>query len=104
MVFWGSFEVKSVVVFMVFLGLAEFFTHFRWRMSVVCQHCGFDPVVYLKSPPAAVEKVTQHNERLLQSPMGKMRKLELPNGPTRSGIKGSDSTQRITGRHFSKQI
>ncbi|MCB0347826.1 MAG: hypothetical protein KDD37_03280, partial [Bdellovibrionales bacterium] len=38
-------------------GIVEVFSNIRWRVSIVCQYCGFDPVLYIKSPEMAAEKV-----------------------------------------------
>lgn len=37
--------------------VAEVFIQIRWRLSIPCPHCGFDPVLYLKNPDKASEKV-----------------------------------------------
>ncbi len=37
--------------------MVEIFSNLRWRLAIVCKYCGFDPVVYLKNPEMAAEKV-----------------------------------------------
>ncbi|GIL17779.1 MAG: hypothetical protein BroJett040_15300 [Oligoflexia bacterium] len=56
-VFWQEFDPRVLFVFVVLLAAAEIFIHFRWRLNIVCKHCGFDPVLYLKNPQLASEKV-----------------------------------------------
>lgn len=47
----------SLLLFVGFLGLTEITLQMRWRISLVCKKCGFDPVMYLKNVDAAIEKV-----------------------------------------------
>ena len=56
-VIWHEFDPRVMVIFVVCLAIAEIFVQIRWRLSVVCPHCGFDPVIYVRDPSAACEKV-----------------------------------------------
>jgi len=56
---WQVFEPRIIVFFIFYLTLAEMFVQIRWRLSVVCPHCGFDPVMYLKNPNMACKKVQE---------------------------------------------
>lgn len=79
MVVWKQFDPKAIIVFAFFLLLAEVFIQMRWRMSLSCRHCGFDPVLYLKDTTKAVEKVKLHLEKRKQDPKHLLtRPLDLP--------------------------
>ncbi len=56
-ILWQGFDPRVTVVFVVCVALSEVFVKIRWRMSVVCRACGFDPVLYIKNPTAVLEKV-----------------------------------------------
>jgi hypothetical protein len=55
--FIGPISAKSIVVFVSLLCLAEIFVQIRWRMSLPCPYCSFDPMLYLHSKKRALEKV-----------------------------------------------
>jgi hypothetical protein len=57
---WRVFDPRVLMIFAVFLAMTETFIQLRWRMSVACRQCGFDPVLYVRDPDAASEKVTAH--------------------------------------------
>lgn len=50
------------------MGLAEVITQIRRRLSLVCRKCGFDPLLYLKSPKLASERVRAVFESRLKNP------------------------------------
>ncbi len=56
-VFWQGFDPRAIVIFVVFIAISEAFVKIRWRLSLVCGVCGFDPVLYLKDHSAAAKKV-----------------------------------------------
>ena len=66
---WQDFDPRSVILFVASLGIAEFFIVFRWRLSVSCPHCGFDPVVYKKNRQLAADRVKAHMDRRRQDPL-----------------------------------
>jgi hypothetical protein len=59
---WGKPDPRGLVLFCVFTTLSETFVHLRWRMSVACSLCGFDPVIYKRSPAQASAKVKEFFE------------------------------------------
>lgn len=63
-VFWQSFDPKVFILFSVFLFLSEVFIQIRWRLSVTCPYCGFDPVVYVKDKEKASQKVKLQLKRI----------------------------------------
>lgn len=52
-----EFDPRVLLVFVAFLAVSETFVQIRWRLTIVCKYCGFDPVLYLKDTTKAVEKV-----------------------------------------------
>lgn len=54
-----TFEFSPVFLFIFSLNLilSEMYVQFRWRMFVICQKCGFDPVLYVKDKQLACQKV-----------------------------------------------
>lgn len=67
-VFWSGFDPRVLVIFAVFLAMTEVFIQIRWRLSVSCKQCGFDPVLYVKEPEKAAEKVTAHLKKRREDP------------------------------------
>lgn len=56
-VIWHQPDIRGLVILGTFLMIGESATQLRWRQSLVCQHCGFDPVIYVKSPELAGAKI-----------------------------------------------
>ena len=57
MAIFGGWDPRFFILFIAALAIGEVFVQLRWRISVVCKQCGFDPVLYLKDINAAVAKV-----------------------------------------------
>ena len=81
--FIGPLSAKSIVVFVSFLCLAEIFVQVRWRMSLPCPYCSFDPVLYLHSKKRALVKVqarleiAKNDEAMKFSSKNPMRNLPI---------------------------
>lgn len=56
-VIWEHLDPRGLVILISLLTLGEFFFRIRWRNSTICSNCGFDPVVYVKNPDIAAQKV-----------------------------------------------
>ncbi|MGZ3803854.1 MAG: hypothetical protein ACXVB4_06580 [Pseudobdellovibrionaceae bacterium] len=77
--FWSAFDPRVLVIFAVALGFTETFIQIRWRLSVPCKQCGFDPVLYLKDADKAADKVTEHLKQRRLNPKYLLAKpLNLP--------------------------
>lgn len=61
-------DLRALLFLGFFIGLSEIFIHLRWRMSLVCNECGFDPFLYKKSQSAASERVRVVLEKRNQKP------------------------------------
>lgn len=79
MAIWQEFDPRSLVIFVFLLAIAEVFVQVRWRMTIACPHCGFDPVLYLKDQGKAVEKVKIRLDQRRNNPATLLAKpLHLP--------------------------
>ena len=50
---WEEFHPLGVLSFLTLSALMELFHRVRYRHSVKCSHCGFDPFVYKVHPEEA---------------------------------------------------
>jgi hypothetical protein len=57
---------------LLFVGLlmlvGEAFAQAKWRGSMICSNCGFDPVVYVRSPEQAGLKIKAFLDKRADSP------------------------------------
>jgi hypothetical protein len=67
-IIWFEVNPKAILIFVMALILSEIFIQIRWRLSLVCPHCQFDPLVYLKNPEKAAARIKQHFETVRESP------------------------------------
>lgn len=76
---WGTFDPRVTMIMAVFLAVTETFIQIRWRLSVACKQCGFDPVMYVKEPEKAAQKVSAHLQKRREDPKYLLAKpLNLP--------------------------
>lgn len=77
------------VIFVVNLFVIELAIQIRWRMSLICHECGFDPVIYKRNPELACQMVkTKMNQRKADPIKSVFFPLMLPK---RKEIKTSDA-------------
>jgi hypothetical protein len=50
---WQEVDARGLAILGLLLLVGEAFHQVRWRQSMICSNCGFDPVLYLKSPEQA---------------------------------------------------
>ena len=56
--------LPQMILFFVFcLVVVEIFMQIRWRMSLVCKQCGFDPILYRKDTNKAAGQVKDFLEK-----------------------------------------
>ena len=80
--YWENWNPKAIPIFFICLFLGELVTHFRWRLALVCRQCGFDPLIYAKSPERAATKVKNFLERRKNDPRFLLAPpLQLPKQP-----------------------
>jgi hypothetical protein len=68
LVLFHQMDPRAFVFFAFYMAIGELFVQVRWKLKIVCPHCGFDPSLYLRSQPAALEKVKKHIERRKTDP------------------------------------
>ncbi len=56
-IIWQRIEPRAVIFFAIFLAMAEVFIRLRWRMSLPCPHCAFDPLLYKVDREETVRRV-----------------------------------------------
>ncbi len=61
---WHWFDWKGIVSFVPFWAVFEVFYRTRMRAALVCDQCGFDPVLYLVDVKKAREQVELHYRKL----------------------------------------
>lgn len=66
--YWGTWNAQAIPLFLITLFLGEVLLHFRWRLALICRQCGFDPLIYQKSPSRAAQKVRLFLERRKMDP------------------------------------
>ncbi|WP_413570198.1 hypothetical protein ACLWBD_06800 [Bdellovibrio sp. HCB117] len=99
---WQQFDPRVMIVFVVCLAFSEVFVKIRWRLSVVCRACGFDPVLYTKDPQAAADKVRFQLDVRKQDPKYLLAKpLNLPAIPAE---KAKALQEKGKGRLVSRSI
>lgn len=70
-----SFGPSFLFIFSLNLILSEMYMQFRWRFFVICQKCGFDPVLYIRNPNLACVKV---KEKLTERGKDEIKSLFFP--------------------------
>lgn len=60
---WEGPEAKGLLLILILVMGSELFVHFRWRLGIICQNCGFDPLTYRKRPEEACSQVQKYIER-----------------------------------------
>lgn len=108
--YWQRWDLRASYVFVTCLTIIEISTRFRWRLSLICRQCGFDPLLYLKNPAQAAQTVKNFLDRRKLDP----RFLNAPsiNIPTREKnqkvkldtILPSTPTKKIKGHILAKTI
>lgn len=67
-IFWGQPDGQVLILFCLFISSAEVFVYLRWRMAIVCSLCGFDPLIYKRSPEKAAKRVNSFFKEHAESP------------------------------------
>ncbi len=56
-IFSHTVEPITFVIFVANMFVIELALQVRWRMSLICHECGFDPVIYKRNPDVACQMV-----------------------------------------------
>ena len=92
---WRGLDARALMVFVFILSVTEFFIQLRWRMSMTCPHCGFDPIIYKQDHEKAAAQVKRHLEKRKNDPMTMFSQHPKLNLPT---IKKKGAEQRINSK------
>ncbi len=66
---WRDFHWAGPVIFSVLATVTELLHRMRWRQSIKCRHCGFDPVIYRANPELAASTVKAFLEQRKNDPL-----------------------------------
>jgi hypothetical protein len=66
---WHDFHWAGILLFCSLTILSEFIYQMRWRLSVKCKSCGFDPLLYKQSPHLAAQEVKTFLEKRKEDPL-----------------------------------
>lgn len=91
--FFQNFDFRVLVFFGIFLSLFEFFVQMKFRLGMSCSHCGFDPLLYIKSKDKACAQVTAHLESRKNDPnvyLSARPTLDLPTITTKKDSLGRE--------------
>ncbi|MCB0378849.1 MAG: hypothetical protein KDD33_10175 [Bdellovibrionales bacterium] len=81
---WGTADPRSLAIFALLIVIGHIFYRIRWRESVKCPHCGFDPVLYKRAPEEAAQKVKaflssrKDNPQYLLRPQPRIQPIIIP--------------------------
>lgn len=56
---FSDLKLIAIIFFPVIIFFMQFFIRMRWRESLKCTHCGFDPVKYKKNPSESARAVKE---------------------------------------------
>ena len=65
---WGGPDLRSLLILMGLSFITQIFFRVRYRGSVKCPHCGFDPILYKQNPEAAASRVKTHMDQRKNNP------------------------------------
>lgn len=75
--YYGQPDPRGLVIFCILIGFGELFVFLRWRVAVVCRLCGFDPVLYKRSPEQASNRVREFFTKQMNNPEFQLSKSPL---------------------------
>lgn len=54
---WNGFDPRVIIIFASTTIAAEIFIHLRWKLTMPCPHCAFDPLLYKRDRNLASAQV-----------------------------------------------
>jgi hypothetical protein len=78
---WGGPDLRSLLIFMGLAFVLQFFLRLRYRESVKCPHCGFDPILYSQNTEKAALRVKdfllnrQNNPQFMLKPQPRIQPI-----------------------------
>lgn len=92
-VIFKSLDPRGLFIVGLLLVVAEIFIQTRWRTSMICRNCGFDPVVYVRNPEQAGLKIKAFLDRRADSPEHLLRPPVIL--PVKKEAKGQNLSLKI---------
>lgn len=77
LLFWQEVNPRFLPIWVTILGLTEILIQLRWRVSLPCQKCGFDPALYLRDPKKAAVIVQRVMKARFENPNTISRRLPV---------------------------
>lgn len=65
---YQSLDIRGLFFVGLLLLIGEAFSQLKWRASMICRNCGFDPVIYVRNPEQAGLKIKAFLEMRSESP------------------------------------
>ncbi len=65
---WQKWNAKFFLLFVGLMGVTEIVIILRWRATLACSVCGFDPILYITQREKLVERVKQKLELRRNNP------------------------------------
>ncbi len=65
---WQDFNIKVFYFFVFAIVCCEIMVRLRWRMKMICDICGFDPILYKRNPQGAADLVKAFLEKRKTDP------------------------------------
>ena len=99
MALWQGYDPRAIIAFVVCLGLSAVFVRIRWRLSIVCKVCGFDPLTYKLKPEVAAQRVRERLDVRKNDPKYLLaRPLNLPgiSAKKANALKNNESGQIVS--------
>ena len=62
-VVWHSLDPRGLVILGILLLVGELFSQAKWRQSMICTNCGFDLIIFKKSPELAGKRIKEFLEQ-----------------------------------------
>lgn len=92
-VIFKGLDPRGLFIVGLLLIVAETFSQTRWRTSMICRNCGFDPVVYVRNPEQAGLKIKAFLDRRSESPEHLLRPPVVL--PVKKEVKGQNLSLKI---------
>lgn len=94
-VIFKSLDPRGLYFISILLVIGEAFAQIKWRASMLCRNCGFDPVIYVRNPEQAGLKIRAFLDKRAESPAHLLRPpIVFPLGKEKTSI-GKNLSLRI---------
>jgi glutaredoxin len=101
---WQGLDGRVTLIFAISIIVAEVFVYMRWRLSVRCPHCHFDPLLYKSNRPKLVQQVNERLSGLRASGKYLLRHNNpFENLPTRPPTEKEKQQEKTSGLKRSKE-